>query len=330
VIIGDKMNDKIRLEALNPHYLRLIIMPTESCNFRCTYCYEDYSIGRMPDTISQGIKNFVEYRAEHDMTYLSIDYFGGEPLLVVNPIIFDLAKTFQQMSRDYGFIYSSGMTTNAYKLTLPIFKDLVRMGVTKYQIALDGTASQHNTTRILANGRGTFDVIWNNLLAIRNSDMDANITLRIHYMPHTIDNIQELLYMIGNEFNNDDRFSVFLKKVGRLGGENDHEIPLFINDEWIKIEKQLLEILPVEIRSRSHIESSILNYACYASKANSLVIRADGSLAKCTVAFNDKRNNIGSLQPDGQLHIDQQKFRRWLTGITENRPEVMACPVKFI
>ncbi|PJJ00771.1 hypothetical protein BX264_1060 [Streptomyces sp. 2333.5] len=38
--------------ALTDRTLHLIILPTEQCNFRCTYCYEDFSVGRMgPETV---------------------------------------------------------------------------------------------------------------------------------------------------------------------------------------------------------------------------------------------------------------------------------------
>jgi len=41
--------DKNILATLNPKSLELILYPTEQCNFRCTYCYEDFLIGRMDE-----------------------------------------------------------------------------------------------------------------------------------------------------------------------------------------------------------------------------------------------------------------------------------------
>ena len=34
--------------SLSNEYLHLIVLPTEKCNFRCTYCYEDFLNGKMP------------------------------------------------------------------------------------------------------------------------------------------------------------------------------------------------------------------------------------------------------------------------------------------
>ena len=57
-------NDKnlYRAKLLTNKILHLILLPTEKCNFRCKYCYEDFSIGRMNvDTIS-GVKALLEKR----------------------------------------------------------------------------------------------------------------------------------------------------------------------------------------------------------------------------------------------------------------------------
>lgn len=36
----------LKMETIMNRNLRLIIMPTEQCNFRCRYCYEDFKLGK--------------------------------------------------------------------------------------------------------------------------------------------------------------------------------------------------------------------------------------------------------------------------------------------
>ena len=51
------------LGGVSPKLLELIILPTEKCNFRCTYCYEDFELGKMPEAVQRGIENLITHRA---------------------------------------------------------------------------------------------------------------------------------------------------------------------------------------------------------------------------------------------------------------------------
>jgi uncharacterized protein len=73
-------------------------------------------------------------------------------------------------------------------------------------------------------------------------------------------------------------------------------------------------------------EADPKNYVCYASKANSLAIRADGGIAKCTVALYDARNSVGKLQDDGTVSIDRERLLPWLRGLESLKPSELACP----
>ena len=74
---------QIQLGFGQMHYrndvLDLILLASEDCNFRCTYCYEDFKRGTMLPSVREGIKRFVEKRAPQ-LQNLTIGWFGGEPL----------------------------------------------------------------------------------------------------------------------------------------------------------------------------------------------------------------------------------------------------------
>ena len=67
-------------------------------------------------------------------------------------------------------------------------------------------------------------------------------------------------------------------------------------------------------------------YVCYASQPNSLAIRSNGDLAKCTVALYDDRNRIGKLNEDGTITVDQNKVRLWMRGLATLNNLDLACP----
>ncbi|MDP5275258.1 radical SAM protein [Chengkuizengella axinellae] len=298
-----------------------IIFPTEKCNFRCTYCYEDYTLGRMSkDTIS-GVKALFKRRAS-DLDNLYISWFGGEPL-IADDIVLDISAYASQLIQMYpGLKYRSSMTTNGYYLTPPTFSKLTAVGVLDYQISLDGSKETHDRTRILSGGKETFDIIWENLLSIRDSSEPVTITLRVHFDSETITQIDQLIEDIKREFIHDIRFSVLFKTIDRLGGPNDDKIKVFSFEE----KKIALKTLKHKLYGKDFVETEE-PYVCYASRPNSLTIRADGSIGKCTVALNDSRNNIGKLNPNGTLELNEQKIAYWLRGFSTLDLATLSCPL---
>lgn len=276
----------------------------------------------MKPWVVEAIKKLLVARAE-DLHSLSLSWFGGEPLLARN-VVLDISRHAAELSSARSIRYAANMTTNGYLLDIETAHELVEAGVNFYQISLDGYAEDHDKTRVAANGKGTFDRIIENLLAIRESNLPLTVLLRCHFSPDTVGTIDRLIAFINAEFAGDMRFRVYFKSIERLGGKNDANITRYIE--------------PVEDEVKAHLESRLAvpgqtydieaeeQYVCYASKPNSLMIRADGSIGKCTVALYDTRNALGRILPDGTLEIDNQKLRLWANGFATLNPDELACP----
>jgi uncharacterized protein len=300
----------------------LNLLPTEQCNFRCTYCYEDFSIGCMNSAIVQGVKRLIDRRLG-DLRFLSVSWFGGEPL-VARAVVEDISEHIVRAKGDRpGLHYDGDMTTNGYLLDIPAVERLAALGIRLFQISLDGPESFHDRTRVRANGKGSFRQIWRNLLAIRDETAPIDVLLRIHLTPDNLPVMPEFLAQIRETFLRDKRFRVLLKPVEHLGGPSD----------------DTMEIIPMEARPRilAELEAVVLegtaahrlfsgSRVCYAARANSLMIRANGLIGKCTVALTDPANTIGRLRPDGSLQIDNVRLRPWLRGWGSRDLTALGCP----
>ncbi|MGN6819476.1 MAG: radical SAM protein [Sphingomonas sp.] len=314
----------LQLEALASNYLQLILLPTEQCNFRCTYCYETFEHRKMAPGVVSGVKALLDRRIA-DLDRLDIEWFGGEPLTAFE-IVQDIAAHAQALVRDHGIQMRAGMTTNAYLLTPDVFATCVGLGILHYQISLDGIPATHNRTRRMASGAGTFDRIWANLLAARDSDLTFAIKLRLHFAEETIDDLVALGRLLRETFGDDPRFSYMYRPIAPYGGPGNatvKPIPWARRDE---IEALLWERSGLPNDNVASGEHSL----CYAGRANSLVVRSTGTLAKCTVAFSDEHNAIGRLLPDGGLQVDQEKFQRWLAPVMEENWRDAGCPLAFV
>ncbi|MEO1368023.1 MAG: radical SAM protein [Acidobacteriota bacterium] len=343
------------LEALNPRIQELIILPTEQCNFRCTYCYEDFEIGKMsPETI-RGLRRLIEARVPH-IEALRLSWFGGEPL-VAKDIVLEISEFALELCQRHGISLKGGLTTNGYLLKRPLFERLLSLHQRQFQISLDGDRDAHDTTRLRADGKGTFDRIWANLLELRGCDQDFEVLLRLHVTDSNYESLASLCHEIHEHFGDDSRFTPHFHDVRNLGGDGGKTVKLFDPEVYDRQIAELGRILAfggrgesgggkMRITAAPMLGSESSNfvlyepggggeadggpdrpYICYASKPNSLLIRADGRVGKCTVALNDSRNDIGTLQEDGTVALDHDKLGPWVRGVKTLDLDELGCPL---
>ncbi|MCK9686500.1 radical SAM protein [Scleromatobacter humisilvae] len=314
--------------ALAPNTLSLILLPTEKCNLRCSYCYETFEHGRMSDETIQAVKNLIDLRLPK-LDYLTLGWFGGEPL-VASDILLDIAGYALRRCREEGVQYFGGeITTNAALLTSDLLEKLVAVEQKKFQISLDGWREGHDRTRRNGAGAGTFDTVWNVLKMLRESPYpDLDVILRIHLMPENRDSIRELARNIKAEFGADPRFGIYLKAIENLGGPQSGAITSLEHAERGAIVTEMAGLLSgMRGLPDAKPASDKAPKVCYAAKPNNLIVRANGRIAKCTVAFEDAKNDIGQLRLDGTLQIDNAKLVHWFRGLHSRDFGILACPV---
>ncbi|GAB2587254.1 hypothetical protein GCM10027168_20060 [Streptomyces capparidis] len=326
---GDEFDRELVASFRNDR-LHLILLPTEQCNFRCVYCYEDFTVGHMRPEVVGAVKRLVDRRAG-ELAHLQVSWFGGEPLLARRTVEDVAAHAVAAMERHAGLRYESDMTTNGYLLDADAAGRLAALGVRAFQISLDGPRACHDRTRVRADGKGSFDRIWRNLLSVRRSPADVRIMLRVHLTPANVALMPEFLTRVRDTFLGDPRFSVFLKRVVRLGGPGDAEMDVLDPGD-----PRIEELRAIVLRDGTGDGSEAAagnagrlftpDDVCYAARANSLMVRADGRVGKCTVALSDPANTIGQLLPDGTLRIDNALLRPWLTGWQSRDSGLTGCP----
>lgn len=331
--------------TLSRRLQQLILLPTERCNFRCTYCYEDFILGKMSEKTQVGIERFLANRIP-DLSQLQLSWFGGEPL-VAKDVVLRLSSYAHRLCESAGVELSGGLTTNAFLLSKSLFEDLVSFRQNFFQITLDGYGAMHDAVRKRAGGKGSFDRIWANLLDAKEVSADFHIQLRIHVRRENAEELPVLMRALGEAFGKDKRFTLDFEHLRNLGGEGGKSVLRQITrSELAVIEEDCRRIYSSyaapaasggsedgcadrePLRPTSKFGSPVENqYICYAAKANSLLIRSDGRIGKCTVALNDDRNTIGRICEDGTIELDNAKLRPWLRGLDDLSVSALSCPL---
>lgn len=301
--------------------LELILMPTEACNFRCTYCYEDFALGRMLSGVRDGVRNLVRHRHEqHDLKSLSISWFGGEPLVAFD-VIEELSEFFTGFAAETGVDYRAGMTTNGYLLTDDVAARCVELGIRQFQITLDGPRHAHDESRPLMGGGSTFDDIMTNIRGLAASEHEFQAVLRTNFSPTNVGSVPELVSELGDIAAADPRFAVIFRPVGRWGGPADQDIEACSGKdaELAKLDlyrsAQGHDLTTGDLRTLRPGGS-----VCYAANPWSFLIRPNGVVNKCTVALRDAKNMVGRLTPEGELKLKDELMKLW-TDNDENHDE---------
>ena len=304
-------------------HLGLAVSPTEHCNFRCTYCYEDFEIGEMSDATYTALKRFVAKRMPQLKSF-TLSWFGGEPLLAFEKVV-DFTRYCKDLAAQYGVsMPRATMPTNASALTPANLVELVDAGVRYFMISLDGQAEIHNQTRKTINGKPTFDRVYQNLLAARacQTEEPFEILLRLHLHENNVASQFALAEQLAVDFAADTRFDILPIALGNFGGESVKSLALLKSgsDSIIKeIYRRFGRQTP-----QAAVEHEV--EVCYAAKWNHIFIRPDGRISKCTSALNRADNDIGQLLENGEITFDEQKALLWSFGFQTGKKSDLDCP----
>ncbi|MBV9689030.1 MAG: radical SAM protein [Ktedonobacteraceae bacterium] len=305
------LSERKFLSRYRDDHLHLILLPTEQCNFRCTYCYESFLREAMPAGIRNGIRRFVA--RQQNLQQLTISWFGGEPLLA-SDVVIELSQFFHQFCADHGIQLRVGATTNAFFLTPEIADQIIPLGVREFQVTIDGVQEEHDKRRVLQHGGGTFARIIENLRYLKRSEHVFLVIIRHNFDPASKERLEEFIAMLKEEFGDDPRFAVFFFPIGKLGGANDEEMAVCegksISDSFTRGRLLALE---AGLHNAWQIERFRPNgNTCYAADPRSFVIGSDGNLYKCTVELDyHDRNIVGRLLEDGSMQLDWRKMALW-------------------
>jgi uncharacterized protein len=139
------------------------------------------------------------------LDYLSLSWFGGEPLLAKD-VLFEIAEYSQLLAKQYDCKVSGDLTTNASLLDIKTLTKLVELKQNNFQISIDGDKESHDKTRLTHSGKGSFDKIWARLLDAANTNLDFNITLRIHITDLNHESVLKFCKRFDETLKNDSRF----------------------------------------------------------------------------------------------------------------------------
>ena len=154
--------------------IQLFFVPNYSCNFACSYCYQDEYTNVKQELTKEIIDAFFIYiNNEFAGRKKYITIFGGEPLLnspKQRELISYLLQNANQSELDVCFV------TNGY--TLSEYIELLKIArIREIQVTLDGVGIIHDKRRFLKGGGASFDKITEGIDACLENNLPVNLRM---------------------------------------------------------------------------------------------------------------------------------------------------------
>lgn len=269
--------------------LKVVILPTTSCNARCSYCIgiSNPIASMTQDTAKKVVDYIVERASEYEN--IKFDWYGGEPLLKQDLITFICDEVHRRMPH---INYSSVITSNLVCLNEEMLKQAIQSWhVQKINITIDGDEYLHNARKNYV--QAEFNGYKHTLDCIRNI-LDNQIKVFCRY---NIDrnNIKQLGTVLEHlkPFYGNKNFYFF---ISPLRGEDCHN-EFYHTDEY----NELFYTTGVMLNKagvHNAIDSFVPKFKngfCLAKSEHSIVIGPDGAFYRCNLDDLVESNTTGSV-----------------------------------
>ena len=312
--------------------VQLFFVPNYSCNFACSYCYQEGYNPVQKLVTNEVVDAFFSYiKTEFAGRRKYITVFGGEPLLPgehQRNIMTHLLGKANEAKLDVAFV------TNGYTLTS--YVDLLKTAsIREVQVTLDGTQEVHDGRRYLKGKQPTFDKIVEGVDACLAAGI--NINLRMVIDKENIENLAGLSrFAIDKGWTSSPLFKTQIGRNYELHFCNSTPEKLFDRATLYQQLYDLLKKYPYiaefykpafsiakYISEHEELPMALFD-ACPACKTE-WAFDFTGTIYSCTATVGNKGDELGTFYPE--VTKNETAIESWQNRDITTIPECTSCSV---
>lgn len=147
--------------------INILILVTEKCNLKCTYCYEGEKRYKfMSEDVAKDIVSYIEKEIIlYSIKKAFVHFHGGEPFLNYEAI--DLI--IDEINRIEGIDVLYSVTTNGTLYNKNILECMKK--IDDLNVSIDGMEKSHDLKRMFLNGEGSYEIVTQNIKQILNENV---------------------------------------------------------------------------------------------------------------------------------------------------------------
>ena len=174
-------------EQIEPTFF--LVDLTKSCNFACTYCFREPAETKKrmtPAMLAQICSSLIAYAKAHPERKLSIQAWGGEPLLELSSIT-ELRHRFAQAHLSPEIVIETNAALITPETAKVLFQNDIRIGV-----SIDGTAAVHDRQRPTQTGSPSLSLVVQGIQNLRTAGYRNFGTITV-VTKNTVEYLHEIL-----------------------------------------------------------------------------------------------------------------------------------------
>jgi uncharacterized protein len=202
ILVRDGAEDDLRLRGFLeaaaegiPGTMYLTLMPTLACNLACNYCFQkDHpAFTKMKERTEAATVEWILRKVDGAACRrLLVHYFGGEPLTRKDYLL-RTAEIFSTSMLARAAAFEWEITTNAIGLDVDFVRAMQQHGPGSIKITLDGDQQTHDHARVYRNGKGTFEEIFDNTVAVARDCPEIKIRIGGNFRAGQVESYERLL-----------------------------------------------------------------------------------------------------------------------------------------
>ncbi len=304
------------------------------CNLRCRYCFADegaYHSARefmSEETAKKAIDFLITNSGNRKI--LEVDFFGGEPLMCLQTIKNVVAYA-RGEAKKAGKKFLFTTTTNALLLDDDAI-DFFNREMENVVLSLDGRKEVHDAIRKTKNGKGSFDLVIENIKKFVRSRGGKSYYVRGTFTAKNLDFSKDVIFLAESGFDSISMEPV-VTDIDDLEIKSEH-IPTVLKEYENLCDKYLEKFDNGEGFNFFHFNVDLDGGVCLQKKVSAcgagneyFSVTPNGDIYPCHQFAGDKNFLMGNVY-DGKL--DKNIREKFANSCLFTREECGDCFAKFI
>ena len=323
ILVSDNLNEYQRIvnneQAMifgNHDAIAMVIAPTMKCNYKCSYCFENYLCERntMSPQVIEDVKRYVismlkKTRAKS----LYMEWFGGEPTLAMD-IINGLSNYFIEYCDSNGIKYDSYIVTNSYMITDDMIQDFIKDRISSVKITLDGSKEMH-----LAHKNAPKDAYEKTIENIQKLSKYMHVDVSLNILEENYDILYDFIDEIAEYFSGNDNIDIFFAEIYYSDSTKEQ----LSNSKYFEYFGKVNDYIKSK-GMRPNYKNRYCTRGCTLIYKNNAYIDTDGKLYRCERHIGDPKHIIGNCKA-GLFHNEVDN--RYTTYNSERPEKCKTCPI---